>query len=181
MIEKFLKEAKESGKNYAVLKTHKSTPSWEYFYTIYDREREDNKISLVGRTYNDVIEDFKQQAIKAFNDDHYDFYMYESQGYRNIKPKTPGTQLHRDPSEILHWQCRGATEWKLGVGKQTSDGVVNGESHLYDAEWLEEPETIILEPGDILWMNIGVWHSTENLTEKMSIVFEPLSNSKKTL
>lgn len=73
----------------------------------------------------------------------------QSDSFRNLDPINSGNPVHIDPYDILHWQCRGATEWSIG----------------------ENMEKIILEPGDLLWLKAETKHKTENITEKYSLIF----------
>lgn len=92
---------------------------------------------------------FLDESINAYPDIDYDIYIMESLNYRNLDPADSGSPEHSDPKDILHWQCRGATEWIIGKDK----------------------DLIILEPGDLLWFQAHTTHKTSNLTEKCSLIF----------
>lgn len=172
--------AKSNGNKYGIIKNwHQPTPSIDDFRDLEKIEQ------FIGRRYltsknkdesissNKDINFFLQEALKVYPDQEYQFYMLANPNSRNAMPDQPGTGIHKDPYNIIHWQCRGATLWRIGLSAQTNGFEISSSGgHIWRSEWLEKPDTVILEPGDIIWFDAGVWHETENLTEKYSIVFD---------
>lgn len=173
--------ARLNNKKYGVIRNwHQPTPSIDDFKNLEKNKAVLGRISLrafngkdESISSNPEIHFFLNESIKVHPDQDYQFYMLSTPVFRNISPDRPGTGLHKDPFPIIHWQCRGVTLWRIGLNaKNNSFTVTESGGHLWDSEWLEEPDTFLLEPGDIIWFDDGVWHETENLTEKYSIVFD---------
>jgi mannose-6-phosphate isomerase-like protein (cupin superfamily) len=149
-ISEFIQESKHKSLEYAVFSNwHQPTPSWADFDNLYDRSIEVGRISLEGRILTPEMQYFLDQSKDAYPDIEYDIYIMESLNYRNLDPADSGTPKHSDPKDILHWQCRGATEWIIG----------------------KNDDVVILEPGDLLWFQANTNHKTSNLTEKCSLIF----------
>lgn len=170
-----------NNKSYGVIKNwQQPTPSNKYFDGIKDNVEEmlgrysiKNFYGPNAENPNKEIEIFLRNAREAYPDKEYQLYVLSSPIFRNIAPERPGTTLHKDPFSIIHWQCRGATLWRLGLHAESQGHeITESGGHIWNSKWIETPETFILEPGDVVWFNKGVWHETENLTEKSSIVFD---------
>ena len=175
-ISEFIQESKNKGLKYAVLKKWDLPLSYIDLYNLHGRDEVD-RITIKDRKF-DKSQFFLEQCLQAYPNRDYDYFIMQSNLYRN-NSTFAGTRLHKDPYDILHWQCVGATEWKIGLGgKHNSEPVKQKEIqpgvfyYLFDSSWESEPETILLEPGDLLWFSAGVWHETTNITEKYALVFE---------
>jgi hypothetical protein len=169
-IEEFVKQSKEAGLNYAVLRNWKQpTPTWEDFDLVSSNE--DTRIDLAHLDYPENFKEFENEAAKAYSKKSYNFYIYRSNSYRNKNAVGPGTSLHFDENDILHWQCRGATIWRLG---EVTEDPNKERSH--NGTFTENFHEVLLEPGDLMWLNAKTWHETENITEKRSLVYEVYSS-----
>ena len=175
-IEKF----KSDGKRYGVIKNwHQPTPTIDEFRDIVNIER-NGVVHLNKDNTTKDIDFFLNECIKVYPNIKYDLYVIDSPSSRNSAPDNPGTTLHADPYPIIHWQCRGATLWRVGENAINKSKVPTGTGgYFWDSEWLSDPESFILEPGDVIWFENGIWHETENLTEKYSVVFDVTRGEKK--
>lgn len=167
-----ISEAKDSNKTYAVFKNWKTPPNIEILSQLHEyNEEKIGRVSIIGKYNNKEIDYFLNECLSVYNIPDYAFYI--------IKGKSnEGHPTHIDPYDIIHWQCSGATEWK--VGKKEIGNLLNEKDSLtpWKVDWIKEPDTFILEPGDIMWFkgniksDMGVWHSTLNLNNKYSIIFD---------
>ena len=150
-ISKFIEQSRHAGLKYAIFRNWRQpTPHWDEFKKLYNGDSEQGRISIIDRAYTDIMKDFFDESRQAYPDTEYDFYLMHSGSFRNLDPVHNGTYLHSDPYDILHWQCRGATEWTLG----------------------ESQDIYLIEPGDLIWFSANTKHKTENITEKYSLIFQ---------
>ena len=147
-LKDFIGQSKSSNLSYAVLRNwHQPTPSWTEFDNL--KQSDSGRISLKGKPYGDIFKLFLDQSIEAYPDIAYEFFLMEASSYRNLDPAQSGTYQHTDPHDVIHWQCRGATEWFMG----------------------DDMKPVLLEPGDLIWFAASTKHKTENLTEKYALIF----------
>lgn len=145
-----VEKAKNDNLEYVLIKNwFQPTPQWDDFKKICDPFK--GRESFENREIPDNMKFFLNQCILAYPNIEYGFYTMQDDSFRNARPtgEISGTSFHTDPCDILHWQCRGATEWVIGKNK----------------------DIFILEPGDLLWFKSETLHKTENLTEKYSLIF----------
>lgn len=148
-LKQFIGHSKHLGLDYAVIRNwHQPTPSIREFRELYDFGFEEGRVSIKERRYPESFKVFLDEAIKAYPDVEYEFFLMECPTFRNLDPDA-GTYLHTDPTDTIHWQCRGVSEWFIGP----------------------DLESIILEPGDLLWFKAQTQHRVENLTEKYALIF----------
>ena len=147
-ILEFVNQSKKIGLSYAVYRNwHQPTPNWDEFKSLCTEI--DGRISIKNKPYGNIFKFFLDESIKAYPNIEYEFFIIQCSTYRNLHPAFSGTDMHSDPSDTLHWQCRGVSEWIIGENK----------------------ESILLEPGDLIWFTPEVQHEVQNLTEKYSLVF----------
>lgn len=80
-----------------------------------------------------------------------------------IGGEKPG-EAHRDDRETVFWQCHGEAKWSF------YDAPEEGK---YDTDKLQVIKTIVLEPGDVLFMRNRAMHSVQNFGPRASIAFMP--------
>jgi ribosomal protein L16 Arg81 hydroxylase len=95
-------------------------------------------------------------------------------------PTKHGLALHFDTTDVFIVQCTGQKEWKI-----FSDYTHKIELPLIDTQWNSEiykpqgaAETIVLTPGDVLYIPRGVMHEafcTERESIHLTISIEPLT------
>ena len=164
-IKEFVKQSKESGLDYAVLRNWKQpTPMWEDFDLVSSNE--ETRIDIAHLDYPESFKEFENEAAKAYPKKSYNFYIYRADSYRNKNAVGPGTSLHFDENDILHWQCRGATIWRFGEVIEDPN-----KKPPYNGTFTENFHEVLLEPGDLIWLNTRTWHETENITEKRSLIY----------
>ena len=168
-IHEFVKQSRDMGLPYAILRNWKQpTPHWREFEEISTDA--DTRIDLANKSYSNSFKEFESEANKTYPKMSYNFYVYRSNSYRNQNKMGAGTSLHFDENEILHFQCRGVTIWLFG------DVIEDPEKeHSHNGIWNGKPSEILLEPGDIVWLNERTWHQTINMTEKRSLIYEPFT------
>ncbi len=177
-IKEFVDNAKEQKLYYAVLKNwHHPVPSWEDFEEVIDPKSNGVRKFIKDVPLKEEMQYFLDESKKAYPDIEYQYYIFEGKRYRNLDINWPGEPLHKDPYDILHWHCKGVTEWQIGLYAE-----MNGTPKQFEYEerkgwdwhtaWTKEPQTIMLEPGDLLWLRKATWHRTQNLAEKYSIIFD---------
>lgn len=66
--------------------------------------------------------------------------------YINISAQTENFGPHRDPDDVYFWQCQGITRWTI-----------------------ENSETYMLEPGDLIIVPKYVLHNVQALTPRIGI------------
>jgi len=153
-ISEFVEQSKKAGLEYAVLKNwHQPTPSWDEFKNLHNEYTEQGRVSIKNRPYGEIFKYFLDESIKAYPNVDYEFFLMQCSSFRNLDPANSGTYRHSDPTDTLHWQCRGVSEWFMG----------------------EDMESIILEPGDLIWFSAHTKHKVENLTEKYALIFAEYS------
>lgn len=101
------------------------------------KERIDSLYQSLG------IEEFKQQKIN-------DGYKPDCGLYLSFLPKAKSHGLHRDVTDVFHWQQQGKTTFTV-----------------YD----DKPYTYVLNPGDCLFIPAGMYHKTLPLTARAGISF----------
>lgn len=67
--------------------------------------------------------------------------------------KGKGTDKHSDLADVIHWQCKGESEWTF-----------------YDNPETGVETKITLTAGDAIWFKKDNDHSVENLKDKYSII-----------
>lgn len=173
-----ISEAKDSNKTYAVFKNWRTPPDIKIISELHANNKERYaRTSIIGKYDEKEIDSFLNECLSVYDIPEYAFYVIKgSAGH--------GHDTHKDPYDIIHWQCSGSTKWKIGkkeIGKLWEAGQAKNEKDgftKWKVSWLKEPDTFILEPGDIMWFrgdagtNVGAWHSTLNLSDKYSIVFD---------
>lgn len=148
-ISNFVKKARDSGLEYSVYKNwYQPTPTFKEIRKI-QIDTYGGRVSLEGKELTIEMDHFLIECISAYPKIDYDYYTMLSSSYRNLTPDDSGTPSHTDEADTLHWQCRGATEWIIGSSS----------------------DSVILEPGDLIWFRANTWHKTSNLTEKCSLMF----------
>jgi ribosomal protein L16 Arg81 hydroxylase len=167
-----IRNAKDSGKTYCVIRNW-LTPSFtkEHLDTFNSIEYLPNR-SLDLVKDNDELNYFVNQCIEVYPEAKYRTYIIGQSLIDEVKAG-PGTPLHRDPFDIVHWQCYGSAIWKIGnnaIGRPGEKNPSGGTK--WSASWTQEPETITLNAGDIIWFSRGTWHETENIGKKFSIIFD---------
>jgi len=124
------------------------TPKWEEFDELY-RDEYEGRISIRGKAMSDTIRNFFIDASKSYPGVEFEMFAMRAETFRNLDPANSGTYQHTDPHDVVHWQCRGASEWFMG----------------------EDQESVLLEPGDLIWFKANTKHRIENLTEKYALIF----------
>lgn len=165
---------KSNGKNYGVIKNcYQPTPTIDHLKEIVSKSTSKPNAQITDPSIHQMINYFLEECLSVYPNTKHNLFIISNPNSRNSAPESPGTKLHCDPLPIIHWQCRGATIWRIG-NDAVSNGKVQNEAggYFWDSEWTKEPESFVLEPGDVIWFEPGVWHETENLTEKYSVVFE---------
>lgn len=144
----FVEQSKLLGVEYAVLKNwSQPTPQWDEFKQLCGNEQ--GRVSIKNKNITNIMINFLNESIKAYPNIDYEFFLMQADSFRNLNPAESGTYVHTDPHDVLHWQCRGVTEWTIG----------------------KNSELVLLEPGDLLWFRANTKHKTENLTEKYALIF----------
>jgi len=186
-----IQEAKSQGKHYAVFKNwHQPTPTRKEIEAMYGPEDgREQRLYIKDRAFPDKMNQFIDQGSAAYPESDNHFYVLGSKEYRNHFTRRPGARLHRDNFDVIHWQCTGVTKWSIGINAEAKNNPATvtdpDQKALYDGEWFwqaeftEEPDTFLLEPGDVIWFSKYAWHTTENLCDKYSLVM--LSGNEKTL
>jgi mannose-6-phosphate isomerase-like protein (cupin superfamily) len=64
------------------------------------------------------------------------------------------TEVHPDPHDVVSWHCLGSIEWRIYTSTTDSN-----------------PEVIILNPGDVMYLPTGVHHSVHPKVPRASIIF----------
>lgn len=106
----------------------------------------------------------------------------------NAFASTAGTGLswHWDPQEVFIVQVRGCKRWHVApndyIAWPTTSGQAGAENRAEIRYQLRDPEarvespaqwsTIDLEPGSVLFMPRGYWHTTENIDESIHLVLQ---------
>jgi len=146
----FIDDCFKNNLEYAVYRNwSQPTPTWTEFENLYNIVRQSGRISIKGLDITKEMEFFQKSAIEAYPDIEYELFAMEAESFRNLDPSNSGTYQHTDPHDVIHWQCRGASEWFMG----------------------EEMQSFILEPGDLIWFKAGTKHKIENITEKYALIF----------
>ena len=170
-IKDFIKTFKNNGLSYAVIKNwSQPTPTREKLSEFYKESNPDGRISIKDKELTKTMIKFLNECLEVYPNKNYELFVISATGFRNQNKylnEDTGTSAHNDPYDILHWQCRGATYWHLGKNAKVEWGK---DQELIKVE-IENPEIILLEPGDLLWMQAETWHKTENITEKYSLIF----------
>lgn len=145
----FIDHSKNLGLNYAVYRNwHQPTPLWSEFKPLYE-DSSGGRVSIKREQITETMQHFLDQSIEAYPDIEYEFFAMGAESFRNSDFENSGTYQHTDPHDVIHWQCRGASEWFMG----------------------DHMESVLLEPGDLIWFAANTKHKIENLTEKMSLIF----------
>lgn len=105
-------------------------------------------IEAIEKRFNDYysilqLQDLKEQKEK----ENYDV---NCSIYSSFYPSSLSHGIHRDASDIYHWQHLGYTEWTI-----------------YD----KETHTYILKPGDCLYIPTGMYHDAVPLTARVGTSF----------
>lgn len=172
LIQSEIQNAKTAGKTYCVIRNW-LTPSFtkEQLKTFNSIEYLPNR-SLDLVKDNDTLNYFVNQCIDIYPKVKYRTYIIGQSSIDTVKAG-PGTPLHKDPFDIVHWQCEGSTIWKIGnsaIGRQGGKNPQGGTKWI--SEWKQDPEIITLNAGDVLWFSRGTWHETENIGKKFAIIFD---------
>lgn len=173
-LKKEIASLQSNGKNYGVIKNcYQPTPTIDHLKEIVSKSSTKPNAQINDPNIHQMIKYFLEECVNVYPNAGHKLYIISNPHSRNSAPESSGTKLHKDPMPIIHWQCRGATIWKIG-NHAVSNGRIQNEAggYVWDSEWTQEPDCFILEPGDVIWFESGVWHETENLTEKYSVVFE---------
>lgn len=164
-----------SGKSYGFIK--------KYFSDEIIKEYQENINLAIGAEYgrvniknNDISNKFLlflNECKNTFLHDEYEFYFLEGQS-----SGLAGTKLHYDPYPIIHLQLTGKTQWNIGVNALEKGHLWDNEKGAWnwEAEWINTPDSFLLEPGDIIWFKNWIWHETKNKEDKISLVFEAGKN-----
>jgi mannose-6-phosphate isomerase-like protein (cupin superfamily) len=148
-LKELVDQSKASGLNYKVVRNWiQPTPLWSEFRSLYAYSS-GGRVSIKGEPITEKMQYFLDQAIAAYPDIDYEFFAMGAESFRRIDPDNSGTYQHTDPHDVIHWQCRGASEWFMG----------------------DDMKPVLLEPGDLIWFAANTKHKIENLTEKMSLIF----------
>jgi mannose-6-phosphate isomerase-like protein (cupin superfamily) len=146
----FIEGCKNSNLSYGVYRNwHQPTPTWKEFENLYDQVRQSGRIRIKGLDITKEMKFFENAAVEAYPNIDYELFAMEAESFRNLDPANSGTYQHTDPHDVIHWQCRGASEWFMGDNMQS----------------------FILEPGDVMWFKAGTKHKIENITEKYALIF----------
>lgn len=114
----------------------------DYFYTqqlAYLNDNIPHKVEHVYKTLD--IEEDNQQYIKKKHTPNIALYM-------SLAPNAFSHGIHRDVTDVYHWQQLGTTKWV----------VYDNGKHTYD-----------LTPGDILFIPKGMYHDTLPLSPRVGI------------
>jgi ribosomal protein L16 Arg81 hydroxylase len=186
-----IQEAKSEGKHYAVFKNwHQPTPTRKEMKALYGSEDDPTqRLYIKDKSIPDEINHFLDQASAAYPESDNHFYVLASMEYKNYFKRRPGARLHRDNFDVIHWQLTGVTKWNIGLNAESKNNPAKitrpEDGPSYDGEWnwqaefTEEPDTFVLEPGDVIWFSKYAWHTTENLCDKYSLVM--LSGNEKSV
>ena len=93
------------------------------------------------------INNFLEECLIAYPESMNSYQLYMMKGY---PPSI--TSRHKDPTDVLHWQCLGSATWEI----EDSEGNIN---------------SITLNPGDLLWLKDFSYHSVLNVSLKYSVIF----------
>jgi mannose-6-phosphate isomerase-like protein (cupin superfamily) len=147
-ISEAIEIARKTNLEYIVLKNwHQPTPKWKEFELLCGEFQ--GRVSIKEKPLTDIMNMFLEKSKEAYPNIDYEFFLMQADSFRNLNPEESGTYAHTDPHDVLHWQCRGVTEWTIGSNS----------------------DKIQLEPGDLLWFRANTKHKTENLTEKYALIF----------
>jgi len=148
-ISNIVEKCKKDNIEYLLVRNwHQPTPFQVEFRELFDTEKSVGRTSIKNKILKNEFKFFLDECLEAYPIIDYEYYLMESRTFRNMD-KNSGTEFHVDESDVLHWQCRGATQWIIGKNK----------------------DSFMLEPGDLLWFRANTEHSTENITEKYSLIF----------
>ena len=174
-----IQEAKSQGKHYAVFKNwHQPTPTRKEIDAMYGPEDEwFRRLQLENREVNSKIQYFIDEANKAYPESDNDFYIFSNIYYRNSYYNKPGSKLHHDMFDVIHWHCTGVTKWNVGIHAEAKNDYKKAKPDVgtyfdWDAHWTGPYDTFILEPGDVLWFDNMSWHETENICDKYSVIMQ---------
>ena len=65
-----------------------------------------------------------------------------------------GTELHNDPSDVIHINCYGSVEWNI-------------------LDKCQNMHTFVLNDGDALYLKQGTMHSTRVISPRGSLIYMP--------
>ena len=126
------------------------TPSWQDFIDQIDFSFL-NKLELKGNSdFGIVVEDsdtirqvrnLEQRIIK--NNPNY--RLTHTQCYLSLSSKSTTFGKHNDTTDVWFWQCIGQTKWTV---------------------WDPDPITYILNPGDIIYVPVGMYHDPQPVTPR---------------
>lgn len=105
-------------------------------------------IEAIEKRFNDMyntlgIEEFKQQKEK-------ENLKSDCAVYTSFFPSSMSHGIHRDATDVFHWQHLGYTEWNV-----------------YD----KETHTYMLKPGDCIFIPKGMYHDIIPLTARAGVSF----------
>ncbi len=117
----------------------------EYLYSKSETSSGRMSIKDYDIPYN--INSFLLECLDAYPEsiDTYMLYMIKGYGFS-------GSPRHQDPTDVIHWQCVGSSNWIIED----------------DSESIHE---IVLNPGDVLWFKKYAFHSVSNSDIKYGVVF----------
>lgn len=162
-----LKQAREENAPYKLFKAvYKDAPKFDQFldYAVRSKDlgnfRSDREgFYILNSTELEYIPDFINakdfyNAVKeAYGEKlgQHSLSVIISEHYRNISDVS-GVKKHFDPIDTVHWNCVGATIWKI---------------------WNSEDNAIevLMEPGDVIYVAEGNVHEVESLTPRAGIIF----------
>jgi hypothetical protein len=72
--------------------------------------------------------------------------------------------VHSDNHDVISWHCIGEIEWRFYKNVKEED---LHKTEIEDAEY----ESVVLQPGDVLYVPSGVFHQVINNKPRASLVF----------
>lgn len=116
------------------------------------------RISNLGK-YHKIIDEWSTSLESVFG------CQIHINAYLNSK-NFDGLAAHYDPHHIFAIQLAGAKQWQLG------EIVINNPSHDFmpaiEGE-IDVPHSIVLEPGDVLYLPPGLWHKASTIGQSLHI------------
>lgn len=174
-LKNIIEKSISDGKSYGFIKKYFSDEIIkEYEINIsYDIKEQWGRKNIKDLYISNKFSLFLNECKNLFPETEYEFYFLEGK-----KSGKGGTSLHFDPFPIIHLQIFGKTEWNIGKNALHKDHKWDEHNMVWqwDAEWIDLPDTFMLEPGDIIWFNNGIWHETKNIEDKCSLIFEAGAN-----
>lgn len=154
--------SKLQGKSWAVLKNVPGAPTAEVFKKYFQDFPKQGHAAMpfvlrenyhYFNNWENIVDDLIEEVYGG-NPEHFSNVV----SYGQELGKSP---IHNDGTDVVHWNCFGETEWKLlEFNHEKEKPVFDGTE-----------ETIVLGPGDLLYMKCRVWHEAKSLSVRGGLAF----------